>query len=75
MKERTRTWAREWLKSAKKSDTFVIEGVEHSKSEVEALLGGKIDIVKEEKDYGVMGQTPDEGYTEESGDGTGESTE
>ena len=41
MKHRTRELATKWLETAKKSDTFTINTVPHSKKEIEDLLGGK----------------------------------
>jgi len=71
MKQRTKERATEWLKTAKKGDSFTINTVPHSKKEVEELLGIKI---KEEKHAG-MGKEHSEGHLEESGDGVSESTE
>ena len=79
MKQRTKERATEWLKSAKSKDTFTIEGVAHSKKQIEELLGFKYREVKKadmkEESYADMGQTPDEGSSEEPGVGTSESTE
>jgi hypothetical protein len=69
MKQRTKEKATEWLKTAKKGDKFSIDTVPHSKKEIEELLGIK------EKSYADMGQTFDEGHSEEPGVGTSESTE
>lgn len=74
MKQRTKDVATKWLETAKKMDTFTIEGKPHSKSEIEDLLGIKpkqkiekpINKDIEEKRYGVMGKTHDSGDTEES---------
>lgn len=76
MKQRTKDLAHKWLETAKTSDTFVINTVHHSKSEVEELLGIKptkkhkeqINIDIEVESYGDMEQEHDSGHTEESRD-------
>ncbi len=76
MKQRTKDLAHKWLETAKTSDTFVINTVHHSKSEVEELLGIKptkkhkeqINIDIQEESYGDMEQEHDSGHTEESRD-------
>ena len=77
MKQKTKDLAIKWLETAKSSDTFSINTVPHSRSEIEALLGfpasnkkqPKISIEDlEDKDYGDMEQESDEGHSEESGD-------
>ena len=76
MKQRTKDLAHKWLETAKTSDTFVINTVHHSKSEVEEMLGIKptkkhkeqINIDIEVESYGDMEQEHDSGHTEESGD-------
>lgn len=74
MKQRTKDAALKWLETAKKMDTFSIDTIPHSKSQIEELLGikpsKKIDkpINKdiEEKSYGDMGEAHDSGDPEES---------
>ena len=75
MKQRTKDLAIKWLETAKSSDTFTIDTVPHSRSEVEALLGFRADNRKpkkhediKDKDYGDMGEESDQGHSEESGD-------
>ena len=78
MKQRTKDRATEWLKLAKSKDTFTIEGVAYSKKQIEELLGVKYRRVEQdikEESYAGMGQTPDNGSSEEPGVGTSESTE
>tara|TARA_R100001510_G_scaffold57502_1_gene65837 strand:+ start:1476 stop:1688 length:213 start_codon:yes stop_codon:yes gene_type:complete len=70
MKQRTKEFATEWLKTAKSKDKFTIEGTPHSKKEIEELLGFKYREVKQEdikeESYADMGQTPDDGLSQES---------
>lgn len=74
MKQRTKDAATKWLETAKKMDTFTVEGTPHSKTEIEELLGIKpkqkmekqINKDIEEKSYGDVEQTFDSGDTEES---------
>tara|TARA_R110000796_G_scaffold73508_3_gene165307 strand:+ start:1987 stop:2199 length:213 start_codon:yes stop_codon:yes gene_type:complete len=70
MKQRTKDSYKAWSKTAKKSDKFIMEGVEYSQKEMNALLGEAPAEVEhtdiEEKGYGDMGQTPATGHTEES---------
>ena len=76
MKQRTKELATKWLETAKKSDTFTINTVPHSKKEIEDLLGGKhvekhaeqINTDIEEPDHADMGEDEHEGHTEESGE-------
>jgi len=83
MKQRTKDLAHKWLETAKTSDTFVINTVHHSKSEVEEMLGIKppkkhkeqinkiVDDLQQDievESYGDMEQEHDSGHTEESGD-------
>ena len=71
MKQKTKDLAIKWLETAKSSDTFSIDTVPHKKKEIEELLGYSVKEkheVIEEEDYGVMGEKPDEGHSEESGD-------
>lgn len=78
MKQRTKELAIKWLETAKSSDTFSIDTVPHSRSEVEALLGFRADNRKnkpvekhediEVKEDGDLGEEPDHGHSEESGD-------
>ena len=74
MKARTEKLAIEWLKTAKSSDTFMINTKPHSKKEVEKMLGLDVqkmelhsiideDIKTEEKDAD-MGPEEDHGDSE-----------
>ena len=49
MKQRTKEFATEWLKTAKSKDKFTIEGTPHSKKEIEELLGFKYREVKQHR--------------------------
>ncbi len=83
MKQRTKTLATEWLKTAKSKDTFSINTVPHSKHQIEQLLGfpasikeesPKLKDIKEDK-HGDMGKKHDEGHSKESGDGISKGSE
>ena len=76
MKQRTKDAALKWLETAKKMDTFSIDTIPHSKSQIEELLEikpskkiePKINKDIEEKSYGDLGEEFSEGDSEESGD-------
>jgi hypothetical protein len=83
MKQRTKTLATEWLKTAKSKDTFSIDTIPHSKHQIEQLLGFPASIKEEspkfkdikEKENGDMGKKSDKGHSQESGDGISKGSE
>ena len=69
MKQRTKDVAREWLKTAKSGDKFMIDTVPHSKKELEDLLGGKpVEDHKEQINTDIEEEHEDLEESHDSGD-------